>query len=292
MKYAILIHLLDWKHQKDIAEIDKDISFINLHSHPAGNLYKTICRENYVDEGCPYSYRTAILLSDVENDHSFFPSNEEFSISTTLLNLLTLLKKGTLGDCRVISSRDDFQSMYGTYLIYQSQTEIMDSLNIFHTGFDEETENTIKLIWGNLKEVWKKSSNSSRINNVLSFYYFSWHTLSLEQTGICISIVLETLFSPHSNSELIHQISFNTAKFSENDSENRIKVFKYVKKYYSVRSKLVHGDIISINEYGLITEFFKFISEIILKILKDPKLIHIFNDNNERKKYFDEVLFN
>ncbi|HEX9151869.1 MAG TPA: hypothetical protein VF842_07280 [Flavobacterium sp.] len=205
--------------------------------------------------------------------------------------MLTIIKKGTLGDCRVISSTDDFKTVHGTYLLYQSQTEMIDSLAVFHSEFEEETEKTLRIIWNNLKEVWKSSNEKSRINNVLNFYYFSWHTLSLEQTGICISIVLETLFTPHSNSELVHQISFNAAKFLEQDNEERMKIYRYVKKYYNIRSKLVHGEIISVSEHSLIHDFFKFISTIILQIIIDNKKILIFNNNKSRQKYLDELLF-
>lgn len=70
-----------------------------------------------------------------------------------------------------------------------------------------------------------------------------------------------------------------------------MKIYRYVKKYYNIRSKLVHGEIISVSEHSLIHDFFKFISTIILQIIIDNKKILIFNNNKSRQKYLDELLF-
>ncbi|PKQ46494.1 hypothetical protein CSW08_02905 [Confluentibacter flavum] len=123
------------------------------------------------------------------------------------------------------------------------------------------------------------------------FFYFSWNTLSLELTGISISIVLETLFSPHSNSELTHQIAYNIASFTGKEKQEKTELYKYVKKYYSIRSKLVHGETVKEEELNSIPPFFKFICDIILKIISDDKLIHVFNDNQKRKEFLNDKLF-
>ena len=131
----------------------------------------------------------------------------------------------------------------------------------------------------------------SEINKCQTFFYLSWNTLTLEQTGICLSIVLETLFSPHSNNELIHQISYNVAKFIGTTKQQKNDLYKYVKKYYSTRSKLVHGETIKDEELKSIPLFFKFICDLLLKIITDQNLIHTFNDNKLRKEFIENQMF-
>jgi hypothetical protein len=227
-----------------------------------------------------------------ENDPSFSPSHSQYSISTLLLNILTILNGGVLGTSRVIASQDDFETSWGTYLLYENQTEFIYDLITYKGKFDEAIASQLKPIWENLKATWKKNESNPRINNVLDFFYFSWHTLTLQQTMICLSIVLETLFAPHSNTELVHQISFNVAKFLGKNELDRMEIYKYIKKYYSIRSKLVHGETISEDDLKSIPEFFKFTCNIILKIISDAELIHIFNNNQLRKIYIEQQLFN
>lgn len=292
MKYAILIHLLDWGHEDKEFILDQGLTFVNLKIHPVGKLYKKICTVDNVDEGDPYGYDTALVLYDITgNDPSFLPSASKYSLSTTVLNLLTIIYKGTLGQCRVISSKDNFRTVNITYKLYESQTEYIEELVVFHSKFDKNNSRLLKSIWGNLKVTYTKGMRNSRINNALNFFYLSWHTLTLEQTGICLSIVLETLFSPHSNNELVHQISYNVAKYSGTNIQHKKDVYKYIKKQYSIRSKLVHGETINEDEIKSIPIYFKFVCDLILKIISDPNLIHIFNDNLLRKEFMENQMF-
>jgi hypothetical protein len=292
MKYAILIHLLGWEYQNNEYILDDGLTFVNLNEHQIEKLYKKLCFEDKVDEGDPYNYGSALILyDDTDKDHSFFPTSSKYSLSTTFINLLTIIYKGTFGDCRVIASMDNFETSHGTYMLYESQTEFIDELNVFHSKFDKSNFEILQTIWLNLKSTYANEIEKSRINNALNFFYLSWNTLTLEQTGICLSIVLETLFSPHSNNELIHQISYNVAKFKGQNKEERTGIYKYIKKYYSIRSKLVHGEIISMEELNSIPLFFKFICDLILKIITDMNLIHIFNDNKLRKEFIENQMF-
>lgn len=292
MKFAILIHLLDWGHEDKEYILDEGLTFVNLNNHPAGKLYKKICKVDQIDEGEPYGYDTALILyDDTGEDYSFFPSASKYSLSTTFINLLTIIYKGTLGQCRVIATKDNFKTSHGTYMLYESQTEFIDDLVVLHSKFEKHNIQFLKSIWENLKTTYTNDVQNSRIDNALNFFYLAWNTLTLEQTGICLSIVLETLFSPHSNNELIHQISYNVAKFSGTNKQQMKDVYKYIKKYYSIRSKLVHGETINEDELKSIPLFFKFICELIQKIISDQNLIHTFNDNKLRKEFIENQMF-
>jgi len=149
----------------------------------------------------------------------------------------------------------------------------------------------LQKICTNLKAKATSNVKQSRIDNALDYFYLAWNVHTLEQTAIGLSIVMETLFAPHSNVEISHQVSFNVAKFSAETKMARQEIYKMVKRYYSIRSKIVHGDTISADEYNSIPDLFKFVSSILLKILSDKDLIILFNDNKLRRQYLDNLLF-
>ena len=81
MKYAVLIDLL-WAHQKNEIILDQGLTFVNLKTHPAVNLYKKLCKRDKIDNSEPYDYDTAIILNDyTEEEPSFFPSESKYSLS-------------------------------------------------------------------------------------------------------------------------------------------------------------------------------------------------------------------
>jgi hypothetical protein len=289
LKFAILIHILGWDYHENSFTIDKDISFIALKDSMIEKLYHNLCTEKELDYGQPYVFNTALMIQDFEDDHSTFPSASPQSLSSIFLNLLTIINGASIGHCRIISSKDDFISSWATYELYDPISEGIYNLNDIHIKMNEQSLFLIKKMWRNLKTTYSMKNN--RIDNALTFYYFSWHSHSLEQTAISLSIVIEALFSPDSNTELSHQIAFNIAKFMEIKKEERMEKYKFIKKYYSIRSKLVHGETINNAEFESIPAFFEFISKVLLKILTDPQLTLLFNDNILRKNYLKEKLF-
>ncbi len=293
MKTAILIHLLGWDAKFDSFTIDNGITLVNLLSHPANDLYLKLCEDDGIDDGSPYNFRTAIILNDdvSKKDYSFFPTEDPYSISSILINLLTLFFKGTLGHSRIIFAKNNSETTWFSNEIYDLETNDNEALVIFHSKLNEENLNIIQTIWNNLKVIKAYNINKSRIENALNYYYFSWNIHGLEQTAVSLSIVLETLFAPDTNTELTHQISFSIAKFTGINKQQRINIYKLVKSYYKIRSKIVHGDSLNEKEIKLIPDFFKFTSKLLLRIVRDRKLIEIFNDNKMRRSFLNEIMF-
>lgn len=291
MKYAILIHVLHWDYYENEYIIEEDgISLINIRDHQIEKLYHSLCREKGIDEGEPYMYDTALILYDENNeDYSFLPSPSPQSLSSIFINLLTLINGASIGFCRVISSNDNFDTSLTTYELYDALTENMYELTGISIELNKQNLELLHAIWKNLRVVW--ASGQSRIDNALTFYYLSWNTHTFKQTVISLSIVIESLFSPDSNTELSHQIAFNLAKFMGETKADRDEKYKLIKKYYSIRSKLVHGDSIKDTEIDSIPIFFNLISKVFLKILIDKELIILFNDNTMRKVYLKDKLF-
>lgn len=73
----------------------------------------------------------------------------------------------------------------------------------------------------------------------LNYYDLSYYAVSTPTALLDLSICLEALFNP-SGSELSYRISRNAATLIGKDKIESQKIYKFIKKMYHTRSKLVH----------------------------------------------------
>lgn len=105
----------------------------------------------------------------------------------------------------------------------------------------------------------------------------------------------ESLFSTD-NAELSHKLSERVALFLKNYDYDPFKVYNDVKSFYSIRSKVTHGDSLQDGKVNTIPELSQLCDEylryIINTILSDAKLTDIFDGDKEKQEnYFKELLF-
>ena len=287
MKIAALIHLLDWCSEDEEYTLLPGLRILNLEPSPINDLYIKTCLNTGLDEGEPYNYQTAIeldfdILGFVGDD--FF---DPYSLGVRVINLLTIYYGTPLGMVRTIYSDDNYKTLKFTQQHFDYTAQI-DLLIEYHNCFSNSCAETISTILKNTLSVWNKELANSRIINALTYFFYSWNIHYLEQTAINISIALECLFSPSGNSELTHQIALNIANFKSYKKEETYKQFK---KFYTVRSKIVHGERLKEKDYDLIPSAFQETSRLLLQIVLDKELTETFNNNDLRRKYFNNLLF-
>lgn len=74
-------------------------------------------------------------------------------------------------------------------------------------------------------------------------YYRSSHTqVENERRLIDLAIALESAFSPSNVGEITFQLSQSCAEFVGDTSDEKLELFRFVKKMYDKRSSLLHGD--------------------------------------------------
>ena len=104
-------------------------------------------------------------------------------------------------------------------------------------------------------------------------------------------IALEALLG--TNFELRFRISQRIAFFLSDNREESSKLFNDAKMSYGMRSCIVHGSSYKNKEdserIGYNTE--KFIRNALTKILDNDNFIKVFNNNTERNKYLDDLVF-
>lgn len=114
-------------------------------------------------------------------------------------------------------------------------------------------------------------------------YYHIMAARLTEDVGLKISnycTALEALFST-SQSELSHQLSERVAFFISESNEERLSIYRTLKKLYNTRSKIVHGSLIREKDFDAIIKQSEFCDESLRKCL-----LKMYN-NKGISRYFE-----
>lgn len=289
LSIAGLLHIFGWSGEKSKIILEDGLTIKYAPDSNIISFYNTLCYDNGIDDGEPFNYEVYILSEKDFKDFDF-AFGTPFSIIDYVANIIAVNIFQPIGMCRVIISKDNFKTLHSTSIIFsygvQSEALFIDDYKI-----TDDVKLCISKCYKNLKEIGQKQ-NLRRLRNSLDYFYYAWRSPFLEQTNINLAISLESLFSPASNSELSHQISFNIAKFLSNKHDEQVALYDSIKKFYSVRSKIVHGA--SPNDevfWDNTIEIFHLTAKILRKILLDKNLIEIFNDNKKRTEYLRNSIF-
>ncbi len=290
MKISGLLHLLNWYSDEIEFELTPGLKILNLQGTDLLKLYIDECLKKDLDYGEPFEYQTALEIDTNKIESWGDDFIDPYSQGSRMLNLLTIYFGSPLGMVRIIHSTDEYKTLHFTRES-QLYTAQIDFLITYHHGIRKSDIEEIKKMARNTSLLWDSEKASSRIINGLTYYFYSWNIHYLEQSAINLAIALECLFSPFSNNELSHQISFNVANFLSRKRKEKENIYKQFKKFYSIRSKIVHGELIHNKDIDVITKTFIDTSLIIKQILSDIDLIKTFNDNKLRKDYLNDLVF-
>lgn len=106
----------------------------------------------------------------------------------------------------------------------------------------------------------------------------------------------ECLLSTSAN-ELSHQLSERAAFFLADTPTDRLKVFREMKRAYGVRSKIVHGDILSASAVDALVETSRNCDDaaraLLLKIIADTEIVQLLNEgsNEALDRYMLDLIF-
>jgi hypothetical protein len=288
---AVLLHLVDWQYPLNQIQISPSIKVCRTKDSRVGYLYEKLCSESGIDDGEPFNFDSYVLIEPSEANLFSLDFGNPYSILDRLCNVIAIVLSQPIAMCRAIESNDDFDTCEDTHLIYtySPQTEwiLTGGLSI-----NEQSIIEIRKAWQVSQECWEKGMSQSRIVNALTYFYYAWRSYDIEQTCINLAIVLELLFAPHSQTEISHQISFYTSRFLGQKAEDRKDIYDLVKKFYNIRSSIIHGGIPTDGKIIDITvEAFQLCTTILKRILLDENLASTFNSDYLRKEMLSKYLF-
>lgn len=294
MKAAYIFHGINWRTKNSCIKLQENISLCKFKGSKVEKIYHKLCKMENIDDGDPYDYETYALFEDGLSN-AYTPKSPIAPISF-LSSVITINLKSPIGMYRKIVSYDDFASCQWTDMEYYYTEQTNEFLsNAFATSSTIDDDNILE-IRDTFNNIFTKSKDF-KINNpfvfIIAFYFDAWTSNYLDQACVNLSIVLEALFSPFSTNELSHQIAYNFCWFLGKDTKNRKELYVFCKKYYNLRSKIVHGHIPNQAQLvELVPTMFNNVSEILKKILTDHQMIKIFSNKKLKKEYFDKLIFN
>ncbi len=295
-QFAILVHLLKWDSESTCYKLDDRVSICQTEGSNVESLYRELCNRDKIDQGEPYTFPSYILITDSTFDSVYYWNSASSTISKCA-NLITVCLSNALGMCRLIISSDNFLTDISPSIIIYEDYEELQSLrgrDVHEFGLLNDTNlYEIKTCWQNYQRICNSDKlNRHRVENALSYFFYAWRSHNLEHICINLSIVLETLFSPSSAIELSHQIAFNLSRFLGENREQRESLFITIKKFYSLRSKIVHGGQANNDDlYTNVPDVFHICARVLKNILTDIKLAQIFCNDQNRQNLFKEWLF-
>jgi hypothetical protein len=311
MKCAVLIHCLDWRSGVTEFNLEGGISLCRTEGSDVERLYQRLCEIDNVDQGDPYNFRSHVMISDAALNESFPDWGGPFSVISRCCNIIAFCTSSPLGMCRLVSTKDDFcTSWIPSTVIYEQNPheEVLLAYPDFLTGspngtitltnahfpaLDDVTMQEIAACWSTqLRLMSTRDFDNHRIDNALSYFFYSWRSYYLDHVCLNLAIVLESLFSPFSNQEISHQIAFNVSRFCEKDSGQRESVYKMVKRFYALRSQIVHGGKARDRDlYALTPQMFHFCARLLKSIMRNYPIARQFCNEQERKALFSKWMF-
>lgn len=162
----------------------------------------------------------------------------------------------------------------------------LDDKNNFHTKESFETAQKINLA---ILSIERKNSLWLSIMSLLQ----ALTSNALEVRFILLWVALEALYG--SETEISYRISHRIAFFISEDRKNAKEEFLRMKTSYNFRSQIVHGLRIRKNKQDNSMEILKntetSLRKSLSKILLDKKYIEIFNHEDKRKEFLDDLIF-
>ncbi|MDP9268684.1 MAG: HEPN domain-containing protein [Acidobacteriota bacterium] len=287
---AVLLHGFAWAGEAPEAPIAAGITLCRMSGTPVEFWYHKLCAEQGVDDGDPFQYEAFLLLKPRHDDY-YLNFGDPLSRVDRLLNLVTVITGGLVGMSRILVLEDGFRSVRETHVVFAlfGQTEFLQGKWPALTG---TVCGEIAAAWKLTEELWESEKSRGRIANALLFFYTAWRSHYIEHICLNLAVCLEILFAPNSQFETAHQIAFNISRFVSDRPAERQSAFRQVKRFYAVRSAIVHGGIPSDGKViDATVEMFPVTVTILRKLLLDREWALRFSSDEERRKLFDGYLF-
>jgi hypothetical protein len=307
MKASLLISHLNWNLDEKCIELGDGIVFENMNTSKVKSLYSKICKTTNLHDGEPLAIETVIIFEKEQLDEVFPYWHTPHSSVSVVCNMISICTESPIPDYTLILSNDAFkyekQSAHEIFTNYELleifqveeiSLKIQEVLKLIGRRFinnfiiNHEIVSDIKALIKNYTAL----QASQRISNAFDFYFNAWRSHQMLHTCINLSVVLESLFSPSNNTELTHQISFNATQFIGGSKEERNIIYKCIKKFYSLRSKIVHGAEASYDELAVSTAImFVLCSEIMKRILMSSEMCDTFSNEKKRDDLIKSWMF-
>jgi len=287
---AFLFHLFYWEDNREKIKLSDGVTLCKSEGSNVYKCYENLCANSNIHDGEPLGFEAFLLIDIKKDDAPYFYSSvklPDVSIAR-FCTLFSILSQGPPVLIYSIFSVNKFKDTWG----FKTYFDDMGMFDHFESDIKKINFGKLKLLWSEIEKIYLDNKNNSRLKQALNFFFYSWNNYSLEQMCLNLSIVLEILFSPDSYSELSHRMAYNFCHFIGRNKDEREYYYNFFKKFYTLRSKIVHGSSVKHDDlFDVVPKMFVYVCEILEEILRDDNLQKIFTDDNVRNRTLNDWLF-
>jgi len=310
LETVALLHLLEWNADDLVFDLGGGVSLRRTVGSDVERLYDHLCETRMVDNGEALWCPTHIHLADQAHDDLWLDWAGPYSVISRVCNTITLCTAVPVRRARLIVGREGLQAdRTQSFVIYEQSPVVEflaaypDSLDVSAKGItargerfpalDLEHLQAIRTCWQSQQAMLApEGSSTHRVENALAFYFYAWRAYYMEQVCLNLAVGLESLFAPVSQQELSHQIAFNMSRFCAESAGERRSTYRAAKRFYSLRSSIVHGGRARQHDlFAQTPEMFHRCSGILKRVLQDSALVESFGDEKKRRMVLDGWLF-
>lgn len=254
---AVLIRLnTHWTFKNQVFQISDGIELRKFRRSPLKTLYKKLCEDLYFHDGDSDGVDLAIIIDSQHLDNVSADYNKPHSVASQVCNTLAICTCFPILSYTFIYTDDRFRTnrmppmeVHSNYELHETlgyTSVITDEIQKQLSFIDKKYEEIITIDDKLLQDIRScyalfSGDQRGRISNAFNFFFSAWRSHQMEHTCLNLAIVLESLFSPSEKDELTHRIAFNTCHFLGKTPSEREIIFGLVRKFYSIRSSIVHG---------------------------------------------------
>lgn len=270
-----------------------DLSIFNFSNFNAKileiseNEFKQYIEENsspsYMDHNWDPFEEILQPLHGTEKLFAVVPKNilSQFSLDDLLLcyDTLLLLFPSDLSVTYIVDFQitEQHQLYYCGYADYGFHSTGNENYFENYVVFDEQYNSEINEFLRIFKPRYKRIKY---VRQALESYVSSFHSPSLQHGFLNLCICLETIIE--GNIEISYRIKHHVAVLCSDNEYNAKNIFNNIGKIYSVRSKIIHGEVV---RGGKIIEYLPY-----LRCLVSRMIIEIILLNIPERKHLDTIL--
>lgn len=273
----------DWELICNEIIISENIKLVNAKESKVFEAFQNYCRESGYEGGEGSDYPYYLELNMIEDVFA-----NPYTDLAVIINIMTIiLNTPHHNTMRFIPhwpnlkySQIERGSEYpidGNWLDYSVSNNLTD-----------EKALEIKTAFNNFNTLVHKETGL--FNSVLYFYQ-AWNSHFTEHVTVQLAISIESLFSPDTRSELTHQIAMNYSFFLEQDPQERFELYKHTKRFYNIRSAVVHGGSVKKLDYLVVKDIYYRQKQVLKKLLLSQDYCEIFTDKRKIKSFFESLIF-
>jgi hypothetical protein len=285
-----LVHLVDWELKEKSFDLSNGFRICKYKNSPVEKLFRNLIEEDRIDEDDDTYYGFFIEIDNPFSYVFFPPFVSAFEYADVISSLISICFCGYI-DLVFTFSIDEKRTKIFNVLshtsVFRSQSTWLLEKRPFILSIDRKLKFFLKKSWAKIIPF---NGKTNRLFQAIRLYGLACISYSQCESILFLVIIWEILFSPHSQSEISHQVSIAISKFLTKNKKDRKRKYEICKKIYGIRSRIVHGKY-ELKDISELDDAINITSEVLYKILSSSRISNDFLNEKRRKSFLYDINF-